>query len=232
MLTILYPDLRQPVAAGSGVYAPQHDSLLLIEAMQQTNTVRGRAVLDLCTGSGVVAITAARLGARHVTAFDICPDAVRCARANAVAADVAVDTRLGSWESALRAGPYDLVVSNPPYVPTGPDAHLEAIPGAVGPAWAWNAGMDGRLVLDPLCDVAPALLDEGGTMLIVQSEFADADQTVRRLRRRGLRTEVLMTQLIPFGPVLHARAAWLESTGRLPVGRREERLVVIRAQKP
>ena len=40
-----------------------------------------------------------------------------------------------------------------------------------------------------------------------------------------------MTQLIPFGPVLRARAAWLESTGRLPVGRREERLVVIRAQK-
>ena len=232
MLTILYPDLRQPIAAGSGVYAPQHDSLLLIEAVQQTNTVRGRAVLDLCTGSGVVAITAARLGARHVTAFDICPDAVRCARANAVAADVVVDTRLGSWESALRAGPYDLVVSNPPYVPTGPDAHLEEIPGAAGPAWAWNAGVDGRLVLDPLCDAAPALLDDEGTMLIVQSEFADADQTVRRLNHRGLRAEVHMRQLIPFGPVMHARAPWLESTGRLPIGRREEELVVIRAQKP
>ncbi len=231
MLTTLYPDLRKPVAASSGVYAPQHDSLLLIEAMQQTNAVGGRAVLDLCTGSGVVAIAAARLGARHVTAYDICPDAVRCARGNAAAADVVVDTRLGTWESALRAGPYDLVVSNPPYVPTGPDAHLEEMPGAVGPSWAWNAGTDGRLVLDPLCDAGPALLDEEGTMLIVQSEFADADQTVRRLRRRGLSVEVLMAQLIPFGPVLHARAAWLESNGRLPVGRREEELVVIRAQK-
>ena len=231
MLTTLYPDLRAPVAASSGVYAPQHDSLLLIEAMQQTNAVSGHTVLDLCTGSGVVAIAAARLGARHVTAYDICPDAVRCARANAAAADVVVDTRVGTWESALRAGPYDLVVSNPPYVPTGPDAHLEEIPGVFGPAWAWNAGTDGRLVLDPLCDVAPALLDEEGTMLIVQSEFAGADHTVRRLRRRGLRAEVLMKQLIPFGPVLHARSSWLESTGRLPVGRREEELVVIRAQK-
>ena len=152
-------------------------------------------------------------------------------RGNAAAADVVVDTRLGTWESALRAGPYDLVVSNPPYVPTGPDAHLEEMPGAVGPSWAWNAGTDGRLVLDPLCDAGPALLVEEGTMLIVQSEFADADQTVRRLRRRGLSVEVLMAQLIPFGPVLHARAAWLESNGRLPVGRREEELVVIRAQK-
>ena len=231
MLTTLYPDLRAPVAASSGVYAPQHDSLLLIEAMKQTNAVGGRAVLDLCTGSGVVAIAAARLGARHVTAYDICPDAVRCARGNAAAADVVVDTRVGTWESALRAGPYDIVVSNPPYVPTGPDAHLEEIPGAVGPAWAWNAGTDGRLVLDPLCDAAPTLLDEEGTMLIVQSEFADADQTVRRLRRRGLRADVLMSQLIPFGPVLRARATWLERNGRLPVGRREEELVVIRAQK-
>ena len=231
MLTTLYPDLRAPVAASSGVYAPQHDSLLLIEAMQQTNAVDGRTVLDLCTGSGVVAIAAVRLGARHVTAYDICPDAVRCARGNAATAGVVVDTRLGTLESALRSGPYDLVVSNPPYVPTGPDAHLEEIPGAVGPAWAWNAGIDGRLVLDPMCDAAPALLDEEGTMLIVQSEFADADQTVRRLRRRGLRADVLMTQLIPFGPVLHARATWLEGNGRLPVGRREEELVVIRAQK-
>ena len=40
-----------------------------------------------------------------------------------------------------------------------------------------------------------------------------------------------MTQLIPFGPVLNARAGWMESVGMLPVGRREEELVVIRADK-
>lgn len=231
MLTTLYSDPQAPVIARPGVYAPQQDSLLLIEAMQQTNAVAGRTVLDLCTGSGVVAIGAAQQGARHVTAFDICPDAVRCAMANATGVGVALDARLGTLNAALRAGPYDLVVSNPPYVPTGPEADSEAVLAEVGPAWAWNAGVDGRLVLDPLCEAAPDLLDDYGMMLIVQSEFADADRTVRQLRRGGLSAEVLMSQIIPFGPVLRSRARWLETIGKLPVGRREEELVVIRARK-
>jgi release factor glutamine methyltransferase len=68
-------------------------------------------------------------------------------------------------------------------------------------------------------------------MLIVQSEFADVEQSLRRLRSGGLRAEVVLRQLIPFGPVLMARANWMESIGMLPVGRREEQIVVIRAEK-
>jgi release factor glutamine methyltransferase len=230
-LTILYPDLQDSVVATAGVYSPQHDSHLLIEAMSVVAEVAGRRVLDLCTGSGVVAIAAAQLGARSVTAFDICPHAVSCARENAATAGVAVDARVGSWTAAIAGGPYDLVVSNPPYVPTGPDSYRERIPSAAGPARAWNAGADGRLILDPLCDSAPQLLAGGGAMLIVQSDFADVQRSVRRLRHGGLRAEVVMTQLIPFGPVLNARARWMESIGMLPVGRREEELVVIRAMK-
>jgi len=230
-LTILYPDLQDSVVATAGVYAPQHDSHLLIEAMSVAAEVAGRRVLDLCTGSGVVAIAAAQLGARSVTAFDICPNAVSCARENAATVGVAVDTRVGSWTGAVAGGPYDLVVSNPPYLPTGPDSNRERIPSAAGPARAWNAGADGRLIPDPLCDSAPQLLADGATMLIVQSEFADAQHSLGRLRHGGLRAEVMMTQLIPFGPVLNARARWMESNGMLPVGRREEELVVIRAMK-
>ena len=187
--------------------------------------------MDLCTGSGVVAIAAAGLGARKVTAFDICPHAIEYTTGNAEQAGVHVDARVGMWVDAFVAGPYDVVVSNPPYVPTGPDADLENIPLDVGPATAWNAGFDGREVLNPLCDNAPELLAAGGTMLIVQSELADAEQSLRRLRSGGLRAEVVLSQLIPFGPVLRARAKWMESIGMLPVGRREEEIVVIRADK-
>jgi release factor glutamine methyltransferase len=231
MLTILYPDLQSSVAADAGVYAPQDDSQLLIEAMTLTGVVTGRRVVDLCTGSGVIAIAAAQLGASNVTAFDICPKAVRCATNNAAEVGVAIDTRLGTWGEALHAGPFDVVVSNPPYVPTSPDAHLEEIPAGVGPATAWNAGLDGRQVLNPLCDSAPNLLSDSGTMLIVQSEFSGTEQSLRRLRDAGLDAEVFLSQLIPFGPVLTARASWMESVGMLPVGRREEEIVVIRAEK-
>lgn len=230
-LTILYPDVHDSVGSVAGVYAPQQDSRLLIEAMTLSGVIAGQRVLDLCTGSGVVAIAAAALGARQVTALDICPEAVACAQSNAAQAGVQVDVQVGTWSAALAAAPYDVVVSNPPYVPTPPDAHLEDIPATVGPAAAWNAGADGRQVLNPLCDSAPELIGQGGTLLIVQSEFSDTDQSLRRLRSGGLRAEVVLTQLIPFGPVLNVRARWMEGIGMLPVGRRQEELVVIRAEK-
>jgi release factor glutamine methyltransferase len=231
-LTATYPDFCETIVTDSGVYAPQHDSQLLVDALMQSGVAAGSHVLDLCTGSGVVAVAAAQLGAASVTAFDVCPRAVRCSRANAAAVGVDVNVRRGSLTSALACGPFDVVVSNPPYVPVGPETSDELIPAAAGPARAWDAGADGRLVLDPLCQAAPELLAAAGVMLLVQSEFADVDQSLTTLRSSGLVAGVVAWQRVPFGPVMSARAAWLERTGRLRPGHREEELVVIRAEKP
>lgn len=214
-----------------GVYAPQQDSLLLIEAMQSCAHVAGRTVLDVCTGSGVVAVAAAQLGAAQVTAVDVCLRAVRCARANAKARGARVDVRRGTWVEAGRRGPYDVVVANPPYVPTAPVLQRDRLPGRIGPARAWDAGPDGRLVLDPLCAAAADLIASGGAMLLVQSEFADPGRSIRMLKQR-MRVDVVMTRTIPFGPVLAARAGWMERAGLLAPGRREEDIIVIRAEKP
>ncbi|SEH60164.1 release factor glutamine methyltransferase [Mycolicibacterium rutilum] len=200
--------------------------------MDSAALARGRHVVDLCTGSGVVAIGAAAQGAASVTAFDICPKAVRCARSNALAAGVDVDVHRGSWARAVEFGPFDLVTCNPPYVPHDPSADCEPLPDYVGPPRAWDAGYDGRLVLDPLCEAVPQMLAHGGSLLLVQSEFADPRQTLGALASCGLDAEIVARQWIPFGPVLSARAEWLEETGRLEPGRREEELLVIRADKP
>jgi release factor glutamine methyltransferase len=77
----------------------------------------------------------------------------------------------------------------------------------------------------------PELLAHGGTIFIVHSEFADVDRTVEGLRTGGLQADVVAEQWIPFGPVLTARAHWLERTGLLEVGRREERLAVVREDR-
>lgn len=231
-MTTVYPESMVRATAVDGVYPPQHDSLLLIDALHNSGLARGRRVADLCTGSGVVAIAAAQMGARDVTAFEICPTAVACAQTNADIAGVRLNFRLGSWTNVQDCPPFDLVVANPPYVPAMPGADTEAIPASAGPARAWDAGPDGRMILDPLCDSATDLLATGGTLLLVHSGLANAGESMRRLRRTGLVAEVFATQLIPFGPVLRARAKWLESTGQIPVGRREEELVVIRADKP
>ena len=229
-MTITYPAASNSLDI-DGVYPPQGDSQLLIETLERTELAQGRRVLDLCTGSGVVAIAAAELGAASVTAFDICPRAVRCSQGNAVHAGVDVDVREGSWTGALDCAPFDVIVSNPPYVPTPPAGDTEVIPLTAGPAWAWNGGVDGRMVLDPLCASAASLLADSGSMLLVQSAFAGVEQSLKSLRLTGLKAEIIASQPVPFGPVLSARAGWLEVTGRIQQGCRMEELVVIRADK-
>jgi release factor glutamine methyltransferase len=229
-LTITYPE--PVVAAADKVYQPQDDSRLLVDAMHDTALMPGRRVLDLCTGSGFVAIAAAEMGCASVTAFDICQHAVRCSQDNAVLAGVEVDVRHGSWIEAVDCAPFDVVVSNPPYVPTPPGGDTEPISASAGPSRAWNAGVDGRLVLDPLCDAAPKLLCDGGSLLLVHSVLAGVQESLDRLKWAGMEAAVIASKWIPFGPVLSARAKWLEATGQIPRGCRQEELVVIRADKP
>ena len=230
-VTAVFPDTALPVVTPAGVYAPQEDSQLLIDTLLASGLAPGSRVADLCTGSGVVAVAAAAMGASEVMAFEISEEAADCAAANAYVAGVAVDIRCGSWTLARDCSPFDLVTANPPYVPTmDDDPHGPLV--SAGPARAWNAGPDGRMILDPLCDSAGDLLSHGGSLLLVQSSFADVTQSLRRLRSAGLTADVVASQWIPFGPVLMARAQWLEYTGLLPVGQRLEELVVIRADKP
>jgi release factor glutamine methyltransferase len=217
------------IAVAHNVYQPQEDSRLLVDTMHHTALISGRRVLDLCTGSGFIAIAAAEMGCAGVTACDICPEAVRCSRANAALAGVQVDVRKGSWVDAVDWAPFDVVVANPPYVPVPPADAAELI--SAGPSCAWNGGPDGRLVLDPLCESAPKLLCDGGSLLLVHSAIAGVQQSLDRLKWAGLEAEVVASKWIPFGPVMSARVNWLEETGRIPRGRREEELVVIRADK-
>jgi release factor glutamine methyltransferase len=230
-MTSAYTDLDTSVVP-SDVYVPQEDSQFLVDVMEKTGLAQGHRVADLCTGTGIVAIAAREQGASQVTAFDICPRAVHCARTDAAAAGFDVSVHLGSWARAVEFGPYDLVVCNPPYLPHDPSVAAAQVPPYIGPARAWDAGYDGRLVLDPLCATAPQLLASGGTLLLVQSEFAGPRETLAALASAGLDAEVVAYQWIPFGPVLTSRAEWLEETGRLEPGRREEELLVIRADKP
>jgi release factor glutamine methyltransferase len=204
---------------------------MLVDVMHESSLIPGQRVLDLCTGSGFVAIAAAKLGGADVMAFDICPHAVGCSRDNAAAAGVNVDVRTGTWSDALDCAPFDVVVSNPPYVPTPPHGDTEPISPGAGPSWAWNAGPDGRMVLDPLCEAAPKLLCDGGSLLLVHSALAGVQQSLDSLKWAGMDAKVVASKWIPFGPVMTARAKWLESVGLIPHGRREEELIVIRADK-
>jgi release factor glutamine methyltransferase len=96
--------------------------------------------------------------------------------------------------------PFDLLTCNPPYLPFDEDANDEPIPAAAGPETAWNAGRDGRQVLDSLCEHAPQLLADTGTILLVQSEFATIGRTVNGLRTSGLHVAVVVSSGFPSVP--------------------------------
>ena len=118
-MTSAYTDL-DPTFVPSDVYVPREDSQLLIDVMEKTGLARGSRVADLCTGTGILAIAACEQGASQVTAFDICPRAVHCARTDVAAAGFDVSVHLGSWARAVEFGPYDLVICNPPSCPMTP----------------------------------------------------------------------------------------------------------------
>jgi ribosomal protein L11 methyltransferase len=90
-----------------------HQSTRLALALLQTRELRGRRVIDVGTGSGVLAIAAARLGAPFVTAFDVDPDAVENARENAVRNDVASVAEIHVRDlSTATLVPADVVTAN------------------------------------------------------------------------------------------------------------------------
>jgi release factor glutamine methyltransferase len=184
----------------------------------------GAAVLDVCTGSGLLAVTAARHGAGSATAIDVSRRAVLTARINARLNGVRVRALRGDLFAPVAAERFDVIVSNPPYVP----AEDDALPTR-GPQRAWDAGTDGRALLDRICAAAPDHLRPGGFLLLVHSSICGVEPTVERLEGAGLAVDVLEKRRGALGPLVSARAPELEARGILRPGEREEDMLVVRA---
>jgi release factor glutamine methyltransferase len=177
----------------------------------------GDRVLDLGTGSGLLAIVAARRG-HDVVATDIVPECCECARLNAVLNGVAdrLDVRAGDLFAPVPGERFDLVAANAPQMPTPPDHGWDDAASR-----ADNGGKDGWAVLGPIIDQAPAHLKPGGRLVFSLFGFLGRDRALDRLRRAGLRPEVLALEAEPFPRLGRERLAHLRSLdlqGMLPDG--------------
>jgi release factor glutamine methyltransferase len=200
---------------------------MLARTLRELEPAPGAEVLDLCTGSGMLAVQAALLGA-NVTAVDVMRRALLSARLNARLNGVRVRTRRGSLFSGVEGERFDVIVSNPPYVPKPGD---DKLPGR-GPRRAWDAGGDGRALLDQLCEQVASHLRPGGSVLLVHSEVCDIDRTIEQLTRAGLETDIVVRHTGPLGPLLRERVEDLWAAGSLPQGSMQEDVVIIRGRRP
>lgn len=215
-----------------GVYRAQSDTEVLVDAMTRGGYAVGRHVLDLGTGAGAIALAAARAGAESVTAVDLSARSVLATRINCLkqralrrvarTAVPKVDVRRGDLFAPVRGRRFDLLVSNPPYVPAESDVlprHRQAR--------CWDAGTDGRALLDRICAGAGDAVAPGGHVLLVHSALCGAQRTVDALAAAGFAADVLARASIPFGPVMRSRAPMLEARGLIAPGERTEELVVV-----
>lgn len=184
---VVLPDVFNP--------AVFRTSPLLVESIAE-HVRPGARVLDVGTGSGAAAIQAAIGGAR-VTAVDINPEAIRCARINALVnhVDERIDLRPGDMFAPLGGERFDLVVCNPPFFQGTPSSRRDAawrsqdflprfcaglsdVVAARGYALVvFSNHADQRALLDPLAGQWRVTIDRS-------REFRNETVTVYRIGRR------------------------------------------------
>ena len=161
---------------------------LLHLALEEVRGVRAPRVLDIGTGTGALALglKAARPDAA-LWATDLSPDALALARENAALNGLDVTFVPGSLCAGLR-GPFDLIVSNPPYLPEE-DRHGADPEVRRDPDLALYAGPDGLDVARPLAQEAGAALVPGGPLLL-ELDPRNAPTLAAELRAGGWQAEV------------------------------------------
>lgn len=168
-----------PFAVSPAVLIPRPDSETVIETVLELLPDRGRKlrILDLGLGSGCLLLTLLREYPEATgVGLDASEAALAVARANAEALGVAsrarllaADWRQEGWTSALE-GPFDLLVSNPPYIESAAVEGLMPEVSAHEPRLALDGGADGLAAYRIIAAAAPRLVATGGWAVVEGGE--------------------------------------------------------------
>ncbi len=167
------------LAVGPGVFIPRPETEVVAAAAIEAAEAVGRpdpVVVDLCAGSGAVAIAvASRLPAARVYAVELSEPALAWARRNRAALAPQVDLRQGDAATALAEldGRADVVVSNPPYVPPGAVPVDPEVRDHDPEVALYGLGPDGLRIPGQVVRAGQRLLRPGGVLVV---EHADVQQ--------------------------------------------------------
>ena len=154
---------------GPGVLVPRPETELMIEEFYRLfpDTEARLNVLDLCTGSGCIALAiASHYPDAKVTATDVSKRALAYALENAEHLGISnVDFLEGSLYTPLREEAFDVIVSNPPYIPAGEISSLMPEVSIYEPRSALDGGPDGLNFYRAIIKEAKAYLKPGGYLI-------------------------------------------------------------------
>ncbi|CQD18635.1 protein-(glutamine-N5) methyltransferase, release factor-specific [Mycolicibacterium conceptionense] len=170
---------------GPGVFIPRPETEALLEWACAQQLPSNPLIIDLCTGSGALALAlAAHRPDARVLAVENSPAALEFARRNAVGtcvevldADVTTPGLLPELDAQV-----DLLVSNPPYIPDTAD--LEPEVAEHDPAQALFGGPDGMAVIRPIVTLAARWL-RAGALCAVEHDDTTSERTVAAFASDG-----------------------------------------------
>ncbi len=163
------------------VYQPEADTFLLCRAALSSATPDDR-ILEVGTGSGYIA--AALKDRFFVVGVDINPHAVMAAKA------CGVEVVRSDLCAAVR-GPFDLVLFNPPYLPTRPEERIDD-----WLEYALDGGLTGRDVIARFADEVGRVLAPGGRILLLISSLTGYDEVAGLFTSAGYRVTLAAEEVV------------------------------------
>ena len=187
-----------PFHVEPSVLVPRPDTETVIEVVRVARPDRASPcrILDLCTGSGVIAVSLAReYPAAQVVATEVSSAAAALARRNAARNGVAerVDVRDGDLFAPVRGERFDVIAANPPYIAS---AVIPTLAAEVRrePQIALDGGPDGLVFYDRIAGEAREYLARGGA-IVVEHGCDQADAVRARLAAAGFTAVTLVHDL-------------------------------------
>lgn len=166
------------------VLIPRQDTECLVERVLPY--VDGKRVLDVCTGSGCIAIAIAKLGKPFIVhGVDISEEALAVARQNATELNASVELFAGDLMTKMD-GQYDVIVSNPPYIPPSVIEGLMPEVRLHEPMLALDGGQDGLEFYRRIAGQAVTRLAPNGRMFL-ESGCEQAVAVAEILQKQGYR---------------------------------------------
>ena len=159
-----------PIITDARALIPRPETELLVEeALTHIRKLAQPArVLDICTGSGCIAIAIAKLTGAAVTATDISPDALALAAENAALHGLSgkINFLQSDLFDGLHGQTFDVIISNPPYIPTAGLPRLQPEIRAHEPMLALDGGVDGMDIYRKLVPHSLQHLAPGGALFL------------------------------------------------------------------